>query len=78
MHRRQDGYRVNEPVQTRPSRGAKPRDHAVGRGCAKHAQPAKRNEADDKIDPHYDFGRDMRQIEVLIKNIEREMQERVS
>jgi len=63
MHRRQDGYRVNEPVR---------RVHLAVPSCAimpsvevapSTHNPQKRNEADDKIDPHYDFGRDMRQIE---------------
>lgn len=66
MHRRQDRYRVNEPVQTRPSRGTQSRDHAIGRSRAEGAQAAEGNKADGKVDPREDFGRDMRQIEMLI------------
>jgi len=68
--------RKDEAVQPVPAHASKLGDRAVGRGCCEHREPDGRYGADSEIEAQHDFQSDLRPVELQVKGVEADMQDR--
>jgi hypothetical protein len=75
MNDREEGARIEEPVQSVPADAAEPAHRPVRRRGGERQEARKRHRADRQIDAQHDLGRDAAEIEALVDRIEADMQD---
>jgi hypothetical protein len=78
MDEREQNDHINELVQFLPAPPAEPAHHAIGRGDRERGQAEKTDEADGEIEPQHDLGRDLADVEFLMRNIEQDVGNRIA